>query len=139
MNNPINIMLVENNDKARRALAVYLSLQGGIRITAEAANGLEAINEIKNQPPDIVLMDMRMPVMDGLEATRIIKKRWPKIKVVVLTMYQIYQSEALSAGADAFLVKDCSTAELVYTVRNMSQPNTIDKHCIEFPGEILDK
>jgi len=77
MNKPTKIMLVENNSRARSALAAYISLQLGIRIIAEASNGLEAIHMIKSCPPDIVLMDMQMPVMDGLEATKIIKKRWP--------------------------------------------------------------
>jgi len=127
MNNATNIMVVENNSRARCALAAYMSLQVGIRITAEASNGQEAINKIKSQPPDIVLMDMRMPVMDGLEATKIIKKRWPWVKVIALTMYQNYQSEALLAGADAFLVKGCSVAELISTVYDLTQTNTVAK------------
>jgi len=113
MNKSAKIMVVEDSSRARSALMAYISLQVGVRITAEASNGLEAINKIKSSPPDIVIMDIQMPVMDGLEATKIIKKRWPKVKVIALTMYKKYQSEALSAGADAFLVKGCSVAELV--------------------------
>ena len=123
---PTKVMVVEDSTRARRAMVAYLSLQLGVIITAEASNGLEAINKIKNSLPDIVIMDMQMPVMDGLEATRIIKKRWPNIKVIALTMYQNYQSEALSAGADAFLVKGCSVEELVSTVTFVSQANTTD-------------
>jgi YesN/AraC family two-component response regulator len=125
MNELTKIMVVENNSHARSALAAFISLQGGIRITAEASNGLEAISKIKSCPPDIVLMDMRMPVMDGLEATKIIKQQWPSIKVIVLTMYQNYQSEALSAGADAFLVKGCSVAELISTLYDLTKTNTV--------------
>jgi NarL family two-component system response regulator LiaR len=124
MNKPTKIMVVENNSHARSALAAYISLQAGIRITAEASNGLEAISKIKSCPPDIVLMDMLMPVMDGLEATKIIKKRWPWVKVIALTMYQNFQSEALSAGVDAFLIKGCSAAELISTVYHLAQTNT---------------
>ena len=125
MNKPAKIMVVEDNSRARSALMAYISLQVGVRITAEASNGLEAINKIKSSPPDIVIMDIQMPVMDGLEATKIIKKRWPKVKVIALTMYKNYQSEALSAGADAFLVKGCSVAELVSTVYTLIQTNTV--------------
>jgi len=118
-------MVVENNSRARRALTAYISLQAGMRITAEASNGLEAISKIKSSSPDIVLMDMQMPVMDGLEATKIIKKRWPWIKVIALTMYQNYRSKALSAGADAFLVKGCSVSELISTVYDLTKTNTV--------------
>lgn len=119
MNNPASIMVVEDNSRARNALTAYMSLQTGMRITAEASNGLEAISKIKSCPPDVVLMDMLMPVMDGLEATKIIKQCWPWVKVIALTMYQNYQSEALSAGVDAFLVKGCSMAELTSTVYSL--------------------
>jgi DNA-binding NarL/FixJ family response regulator len=61
-------------------------------------------------------MDARMPVMDGLEATRTIKDRWPEIKVVVLTMYCAFRADALAAGADAFLVKGCSPEELLAAI-----------------------
>ena len=125
MNKPAKIMVVEDSSRARSALTAYISLQVGVRITAEASNGIEAISKIKSSPPDIVIMDMQMPVMDGLEATKIIKKRWPKVKVIALTMYKNYQSEALSAGADAFLVKGCSVSELVSTVYTLIQTNTV--------------
>ena len=80
---------------------------------------------IRTSPPDIVLMDIHMPVMDGLEATKIIKKSWPRIKVVALTMYPKYQTKALLAGADAFLVKGCSPSELISTVNNLIQKTTV--------------
>ena len=64
----------------------------------------------------MVLMDVRMPVMDGLEATRIIKDRWPEVKVIVLTMYPSHQAEALAAGADAFLVKGCTAEDLLKAI-----------------------
>jgi YesN/AraC family two-component response regulator len=71
---------------------------------------------IQNQVPDVVLMDMKMPVMDGLEATRIIKSRWPDIKVIILSMYSDYLSEARSSGADKFLVKGCSIDEMMSAI-----------------------
>lgn len=121
MNKPAKIMVVEDSSRARSALMAYISLQVGVRITAEASNGLEAISKIKSSPPDIVIMDMQMPVMDGLEATKIIKKRWPWVKVIALTIYRNYQSEALLAGADAFLVKGGSVAELISTVYELTE------------------
>ena len=125
MNKPAKIMVVEDSPRVRRALTAYMSLQVGVRITAEASNGLEAIRKIKSCPPDIVLMDMQMPVMDGLEATKIIKKHWPWVKVIALTMYQNYRSNVLSAGADAFLVKGCSVEELISTIRALSRATSV--------------
>jgi len=125
MNDSTNILVVEDNSRARQALTAYISLQAGIKVTAEASNGLEAINLIKGHAPDIVLMDMQMPVMDGLEATKIIKKNWPQIKIVILTMYPNYQSEALAAGADAFLVKGSSVDEIISTIHAFFQRDEV--------------
>ena len=125
MKKTMNIMVVEDNSRARRALTAYMSQQVGIQVTAEASNGLEAINILKGRAPDIVLMDVQMPVMDGLEATRIIKKNWPQIKIVILTMYPNYRPEVLSAGADAFLVKGGSVNEMMSTIQALFQVDEV--------------
>ncbi len=72
---------------------------------SEAADGCEAVILAETWIPDAVLMDIRMPVMDGLQATRTIKARWPRIKVIILSMYGDYEAQALAAGADAFVNK----------------------------------
>ena len=66
--------------------------------------------------PDVVLIDARMPVMDGLEATRLIKDKWPEVKVIVLTMYPMYRAKALAVGADDFLVKGCPPEDLLEAI-----------------------
>lgn len=119
MENSIKVMIVEDNPHARQALMAFLSLQKGFQSTIEASNGLEAVNIVKEQIPDLVLMDMRMPVMSGLEATRIIKKSWPQVKVVMLTIYSEGQKDAFSAGADAFLVKGCTTEKMMSSIQNL--------------------
>jgi YesN/AraC family two-component response regulator len=115
------IMLVEDNIRARRALKALISQQADIVITAEASNGQEAVRKIEAQIPDAILMDMRMPVMDGLEATKIIKARWPQIQIVILSMYTDCQSDVLSAGADSFLAKGCSMEEITSSFHALSQ------------------
>lgn len=117
------LMIVEDNPRARRALKALMAQQAGIHVSAEASNGQEAINIIKKQSPDVVLMDMQMPVMDGLEATRIVKSKWPQIRIVILTIHAGCQPEALSAGADAFLVKGCPLDELMASFQNSLQPS----------------
>ena len=120
MNKAIQLLIVEDNLRTRRALKAFLTQQAGVRVNSEASNGQDAILSIGRHIPDVVLMDMYMPVMDGLEATRIIKAKWPQVKIVVLTMYSDYQPEALSAGADAFLLKGCPVEELAHTILSLS-------------------
>jgi DNA-binding NarL/FixJ family response regulator len=78
----------------------------------EAANGQVALQLIEAIPPHVILMDVQMPLVNGIEATRIIKERWPNIKVIVLTMYAAYEKDAMAAGADVFLLKGGTAEEL---------------------------
>jgi CheY-like chemotaxis protein len=87
-----------------------------VNVVAEAPNGQEAVRLVEECCPDVVVMDARMPVMDGLEATRLIKSKWPEIKVIVLTLYPAYQAQALAAGADIFLIKGCPAEQLLEAV-----------------------
>jgi DNA-binding NarL/FixJ family response regulator len=121
MDETSKIMIVEDSSRARYALKALLSQQAGISVITEASNGREAIQNIEKQIPDIVLMDVQMPVMDGLEATKIIKGKWPRVRVIVLTMYPDYQADVLLAGADAFLVKGCSVQELTRSIHCLLQ------------------
>ena len=78
----------------------------------EAVDGQDAVHLVAERHPDVVLMDIQMPVMDGLEATRRIKSQWPQVRVIALTIYARYRAKALSAGADVFLVKGCVSEAL---------------------------
>jgi CheY-like chemotaxis protein len=94
-----------------------------VEVVGEAVNGREAVRLVEECRPDVVLMDARMPVMDGLQATRLIKDRWPGVRIVVLTVYAARRSEALAAGADVFLVKGCPTEELLQAILNPAEPH----------------
>jgi DNA-binding NarL/FixJ family response regulator len=87
-----------------------------VKVVGEAADGQEAVRLVEERHPDVILMDVQMPDVDGLEATRIIKNRWPQVKAVVLTMYGSYRTDALAAGADAFLLKGCSDQDLLAAI-----------------------
>lgn len=116
MDKPTRLILADDNLHARHGLQAVLASQQGIEVAGEASQGDEAIMLVETLHPDAVLMDVRMPVKDGLQVTHIIKKRWPKVRVVLISMYSDYQTEALSIGADAFLIKGCSTKELVTAI-----------------------
>jgi DNA-binding NarL/FixJ family response regulator len=99
------VLVADDQRPTRRGLHALLNLLPGVEWIGEAADGNEAVSMVNDQCPDLVLMDVRMPKMNGIEATRQIKTARPAVKVIMLTMYAEYQAEALAAGADVFLVK----------------------------------
>jgi YesN/AraC family two-component response regulator len=121
MNEKLSLMIVDDNPHARKALAALISTQDWATDIIEASNGKDALQKIESQTPDMVLMDVHMPVMDGLQATGIIKSRWPQIKVIVLTIYADYRSEAHQVGADAFLIKGCPTEKMMSSIQGLLQ------------------
>ncbi len=113
---PVRVLIADDRARSRSGLRALLTTWLEIEVVGEAANGQEAVYQIKKSRPNVVLMDARMPVMDGLEATRLIKNEWPEVKVVMLTMYAAYRVNALATGADAFLVKGCPPEKLLKTI-----------------------
>jgi CheY-like chemotaxis protein len=113
MDEPLGILIVDDQPRARKSLKALLSTWARVLEMREAGDGREALRLVEQFQPDLVLMDVRMPEVDGLEATRQIKARWPKVKVVVLSMYVENQDEALAAGADAFVGKGEATDALL--------------------------
>ena len=105
MTHHLQILIVDDQPRARQSLRALLSTWPPAAEIWEAGDGHESIQLVQEQQPDIVLMDVRMPGMDGLQATRLIKAHWPQIKVIMLTLYGEYEAEALAAGADAFIGK----------------------------------
>lgn len=113
MKSPIHALIVDDSPRSRAGLRALLTTSPDLVIVAEASNGTEAVQQAELHGPDVILMDARMPGMDGLAATRTIKRQWPDVRVVILTMYDRYREDALAAGAEAFLVKGCSLEELL--------------------------
>lgn len=111
-NRQTRVLIVDDQRPTRQGLKAVLTLSPQVEIIGEAADGQESVDLVAKHHPDVVLMDVQMPVMDGLEATRHIKSRWPEVRVVVLTMHANYRTRALAAGADAFLIKGCPSEML---------------------------
>ena len=119
MNRTSRVLVVDDQGLTREGIMALLELAPDIEVTHEASNGREAVQIVAEEQPDVVLMDVRMPVMDGLEATRQIKDHWPQVKVIVLTMYPSHKYEALAAGADRFLVKGGRSSSLTEVIRSL--------------------
>ena len=105
MRKPTRVLIVDDNVHAREGLRTLLATWREIAVVGEATNGQEAVRLVAECRPDAVLMDVQMPVLDGVQATQLIKQRWPTVIVIVLTMYVMEQRAAMAAGADAFLIK----------------------------------
>jgi two-component system NarL family response regulator len=101
----VRILVADNQARARKSANALLSTWPWVGEIREAGNGREAVEAVQEFQPDVVLMDVRMPEMDGLTAARTIKACWPGVKVIVLSMYIEHRAEALAAGADAFVGK----------------------------------
>ena len=115
----IKLMLVDDHDVVRTGLRSYLETQSGLEVVAEAKNGIEALEKAKINQPDIILMDITMPEMDGMEATRQIKSLYPDCQVLVLTVHadKQYFLEMLAAGASGYMTKQAAADELVAAIK----------------------
>ncbi|TLS38225.1 response regulator [Pseudalkalibacillus caeni] len=115
----IKVLLVDDHLMVRKGLRLFLHTQPDIDIIGEAENGKEALEKTAELNPDVVLMDLIMPEMDGIEATKEIKTTFPKVKVIVLTSFsdQDHVLPAIRAGAEGYQLKDIDPEELVKTIR----------------------
>jgi len=136
----IRVLLVDDQRLMRDGLRTLLELETGLEIVGEAEHGLAAIASYRQHNPDVVLMDIRMPEMNGVEATRRIKSEWPKARVLILTTFDDdeYVFEGLRAGASGYLLKDVSGSELADAIRTVAaggaliEPSVARKVVAEF-------
>ena len=140
MSEAIRILLVDDQRLMREGLRVLLALESDLEVIGEADNGEAALNAYEALQPDVVLMDVRMPGMDGVEATWRLRERWPKARIVILTTFDDdeYVFEALRAGALCYLLKDVSGHDLAQAVRTVAaggaliEPSVAAKVVAEF-------
>jgi len=115
----IKVLIADDHTILRQGIKALLDNQAEIEVIGEAKDGREALTLIERLLPDVILMDIAMPGLNGLEATRRIKKKFPKIKVLVLTMYtnEEYVFQILNAGANGYLVKETAFQDLISAIR----------------------
>ena len=124
---PIRIMLVDDHSQIHRSLSVLQEINADLLLVAHASNGKEAIQVCDEVMPNVIMMDVVMPVMDGIAATRIIHERHPKIKIMALSSFQDEESvqEMLRAGAAGYLLKDSSPQEIANSIRAVFSGTTV--------------
>ena len=121
MGEGIRVFLVDDHEMAREGLRRMLELEQDIQVVGEAANAGEALLQVEMLTPDVILMDIKMPTLNGLEATRLFKERNVSAEIVILSLHGEYLAQAVEAGAAGYLVKDVKRDELVDAIRRINQ------------------
>jgi len=119
----IRVLLADDHAVVRQGVRQFLEEDPGIEVVAEASDGTEALRLVENHQPDVAVLDIRMPGMSGVGATRRIRERFPRVRVLVLTAYDDdpYVFALLEAGADGYLLKTATGDDLVHAVRTVHQ------------------
>jgi DNA-binding NarL/FixJ family response regulator len=118
---PVRILIVDDDRHVRAGVRAFLASASAYEIVGEAGDGQEAIVQVGRHQPDAVLLDLHMPVLDGLQAARVIKEHWPETRIVAMTIYTGQRAAAMAAGADAFVSKGDPPAELLKTLHGVVQ------------------
>ncbi len=118
----IKVLLADDQLLIRQGISLLLEIENDIQVVGQAANGEEALHQVEALHPDVVLMDVRMPVMDGIAATRELNARFPEVGVIILTTFEDDETvfEGLEAGARGYLLKDVSSEEMAQAVRKVA-------------------
>ena len=123
----INIILVDDQEIVREGIKMILSLDEEITIIKEAENGKELLKILHEVHPDVILMDVRMPIMDGVEATKIVKEKYKNIKVIILTTFNEdeYIFEGIKNGADGYILKDAGSDYIIKAIKTAYNGNIL--------------
>ena len=121
MKNQINIAIADDHQLMIDGIKTALEDSPEIKIVGEANNGLEIIEIVKTRKPDLVLLDIRMPELDGIDAAKILKKQFSKLKIIILSQYgeRGFIRRCQKIGVDGYLIKGCSSKELISTIKNI--------------------
>ena len=131
----INVLLVDDHEMVRLGVSSYLSMQDDIDVIAEAKNGREGVEKALSYKPDIILMDLVMPEMDGIEATKEILRQWPEAKIIILTSFIDDEKvfPAINSGAKSYILKTSSASQIAKAIRDTYQGDGV------FEPQVTDK
>jgi len=124
--NKIKVMIADDHAMVRQGLKTILELEEDINVIAQAANGEEAVSIARAQKPDVILMDINMPVLNGLQAIKILKEEDKRYKIIVLTLHQEreYLFKTLQLGCEGYVLKDAESSVLIEAIRSVYQEQT---------------
>jgi DNA-binding NarL/FixJ family response regulator len=128
VNKKIRILIVDDSLSFRMGMRALLEIQPDMQEVGMAPNGHKAMEMADELQPDLVLLDAQMPDLTGIEVTRMIKSRWPNVKVILMTMYSDYRSKSIEAGADAFLTKGIPPEHILALIRGIAQKEKNSYH-----------
>ena len=114
---PVRILLVDDHQVVREGLRRMLELETDLKVVGEAGDAKEALAQVESLAPEVILMDVKMPGVDGIELTRQVKEKQPSCNIIMLTLYDEYLTQALEAGAVGYLIKDIKRDELIRAIR----------------------
>ena len=123
----IKVLIADDQELIRKSLEIVLNQESDMVVTESCENGLEVIEKVKRNKPDVILMDIRMPKMDGVVCTQYIKENYPQIKIIILTTFDDdeYVFNALKYGASGYLLKGISMKELSEAIRKVYNGNAM--------------
>ena len=132
--NLITILLADDHDVVKRGMKMLLEDEEGIQVIGEASDGLDAIEKVKTLMPNVVILDLTMPKMSGIEAAKIISEEYPEVKILIFSMHQNkeYIIKSVENGANGYLLKDTSKSELLRAIKVISEGRKY------FPPEISE-
>jgi DNA-binding NarL/FixJ family response regulator len=120
---PISILIADDDPTIRQCLRHAVEVDPQFQIKWEADNGLQALVLAQEHHPEVVLLDAQMPRMDGIEAARCLRQKDHNLRIIVLSVYEQFRAQAVAAGADAFVTKDCGCEFLRATIRRLVSAN----------------
>jgi DNA-binding NarL/FixJ family response regulator len=138
----LKILIVDDDALIREGLNMILETEEGFNVVGTAANGQDAIKMCSELQPEIILMDIRMPVMDGVQATKLIKQQFSSIKILLLTTFKDveYIRSAVKSGAEGYILKSNSTESIIESIKTISQGNVVyQREVAGLISEMMDK